>query len=396
MIRFNQPRYILPLIVLPFIYVFFYMYRYTMGADGQQLGLQETASMPNGIQAINPNLPEPFLDEDDLKGKFDAFRDAHKNSRDFSAMQEIDRREEETAIPYTNQMEVATVPIPVNKAPTPAYTRPVSQTGFYEPSKSAQQELSDYENQMRLFKAQMSYLDSLLQGEVEQGRSGKEETDKPIVERSEDRRPKLEGENNDGVIASNNPQIATKVNGLNSVHFNTINRKTTGHFIKAIIDEELKVSNDTRIRIRLLEDILIGKERIPKGQYLYGTVASFKPQRVEVHISSMLLDNQIVEVALDIYDLDGMKGLYIPESQFRELAKNMGSNMTSGQQLNIDNPPDNNMQLMYGLAKDAFNTTAQAASKAIRKNKARLKYNSIVYLVNTNDKDTSSNNQRTR
>jgi len=388
MIRFNQPRYILPLIVLPFIYVFFYMYRYTMGTEGQQTVFEETAS-------INPDLPDPFLDEDDLKGKFDAFQEAHKNNRDFSAMQEIDRREETTVVPNTNQMAIATDPI--NKAHTPTYTRPVNRRRPYERSKSTQQELSDYEKQMRLFKAQMSYMDSIFRGEAEMGRSGEQETAKSEVgsQRLEDRRPKMEVEKNKGVIAANNPQLVTKVNGLNSDHFNTIIKKKTDFFIKAIIDEDLKVSKDSRIRIRLLEDILIGEETIPKGKYFYGKVASFKPQRVEVHISSMLLHDQIVEVALDIYDLDGMKGLYVPESRFRELAKNMGSNMASGQQLNIDHPPDNQLQLMYGLAKDAFNTTSQAASKAIRKNKAKLKYNTMVYLVNTNKKEISSNNQRT-
>ena len=388
MIRFNQPRYILPLIVLPFIYVFFYMYRYTMGTEGQQTVFEETAS-------INPDLPDPFLDEDDLKGKFDAFQEAHKNNRDFSAMQEIDRREETTVVPNTNQMAIATDPI--NKAHTPTYTRPVNRRRPYERSKSTQQELSDYEKQMRLFKAQMSYMDSIFRGEAEMGRSGEQETAKSEVgsQRLEDRRPKMEVEKNKGVIAANNPQLVTKVNGLNSDHFNTIIKKKTDFFIKAIIDEDLKVSKDSRIRIRLLEDILIGEETIPKGKYFYGKVASFKPQRVEVHISSMLLHDQIVEVALDIYDLDGMKGLYVPESRFRELAKNMGSNMASGQQLNIDHPPDNQLQLMYGLAKDAFNTTTQAASKAIRKNKAKLKYNTMVYLVNTSKKEISSNNQRT-
>lgn len=399
MIKFNQPRYILPLIVLPFIYVFFYMYRYTMATEGQQTVFEETAS-------INPDLPDPFLDEDNFKGKFDAFREAYKNNRDFSAMQEIDRMEETTALPKVNQMVIATDPS--NKAHTPSYTRPVNRWRSYKRSKSTQQELSDYEKQMRLFKAQMSYMDSIFRGEAEMGRRGNGEMGKVGVkiqgfaDSSKLKAESLEDLNDEYVNGRRSiekgysePMLVKKVNGIQSAHFNTIIAKKADLFIKAIIDEELKVSKDSRIRIRLLEDILIGKELIPKGHYLYGTVASFKPQRVEVHISSMLLHDQIVELALDIYDLDGMKGLYVPESRFRELAKSMGSNMASGQQLNIDNPPNNQMQLMYGLAKDAFNTTTQAASKAIRKNKAKLKYNTMVYLVSTNKKDLSSNNQRT-
>jgi conjugative transposon TraM protein len=191
------------------------------------------------------------------------------------------------------------------------------------------------------------------------------------------------------------PLVVEKTKGIRSGHFNTIIKDKTGFFIKAMIDEELKVNKESRIRIRLLEDVVIGEQVIPKGKYLYGVVASFKPQRVEMHISSILLGDQIIEVSLDIYDMDGMKGLYVPESQFRELAKSMGSNMASGQQFNIENSPDNQMQLMYGLAKDAFNTTSQTAAKAIRKNKAKLKYSTMVYLVNTKKQNTSSNNQLT-
>lgn len=392
MIRFNQPRYILPLIVLPFIYVFFYMYHYSMANEEQPILNQETAS-------FNPDLPDPFLDEDDLKSKFDAFQEAHKNNRDFSAMQEIDRREEETEFSPANQLVIAADPIPINKVNTPSYTRPVNRRRSYGLSKSSQQELSDYEKQMRLFKAQMSYVEGLLQSESEtiNEKNLSQQADSSTLKAESFEDLNYEYVNGQRALEKGHsePMSVEKVNGIQSAHFNTIIPEKTDLFIKAIIDEELKVSKDSRIRIRLLEDVLIGEEHLLKGQYLYGSVASFKPQRVEIHINSLLLQDQIIEVALDIYDLDGMKGLYVPESQFRELAKSMGSTMTSGQQLHIDNPPGNQMQLMYGLAKDAFNTTTQAASKAIRKNKARLKYNTMVYLVNTNKKDTSSNNQRT-
>ena len=392
MIKFNQPRYILPLIVLPFIYVFFYMFYYTMASKEAPEIYQETAS-------INTELPDPFLDKGNLKGKFDAYLEAYKNNRDFSAMQEIDRREEQ---PKTQIVD--TIPTPVLHKRILANTgnRVIIQRRSYLSSTPVQQELSDYEKQMRLFKAQMNYMDSLMRGEVEMGIGGEERKRRQNEDSSKVKAESSKDLNRENVIDHwsianeiKSPLLVEKSRAIFSTHFNTIIKDKTDFFIKAIIDEELKVSKESRIRIRLLEDVVIGDLQIPKGQYLYGIVASFKPQRVEVHISSMLLKDQIIEIAVDIYDMDGMKGLYVPESQFRELAKSMGSNMASGQQLNIDHPPDNQMQLMYGLAKDAFNTTTQAASKAIRKNKARLKYNTMVYLVNTKKQNTSSTNQLT-
>lgn len=383
MIKFNQPRYILPLIILPFIYVFFYMYEYTREESEKKVPFMETAS-------INSELPDPFLDGDDMKGKFDAFQEAHKYNRDFSAIQEIDSREDDavnktTAIPMqaTRSIQQKT------KLAGPRYAAPRQRT--YTPS-SRQKELSDYEKQMQLFKAQMSYMDSLFQegemGNGKKGISGKEELQTAVFDslKSKGGSTKLV---EDRVIYSAGLQEGSKTlnvekaKGRRSNQFNTIIRDTGERFIRAIIDEELKVAKSSRIRLRLLEDVIIEEQVIQKGQYLYGMISAFKPQRVEIHISSLLADGQILEVAMDIYDLDGMKGLYVPESKFRELAKSMGEDMASGQQLNLDQPPDNQMQLMYGLAKDAFNTTTQTASKAFRQNKARLKYNTQVYLVNS-------------
>ena len=85
MIRFNQPRYILPLIILPFIYVLYYLFDFSEKED-------EVKEVEVG--RINPTLPDPFLDEDNLKDKFDAFQEAYKNNRKSSAIREIDRREE--------------------------------------------------------------------------------------------------------------------------------------------------------------------------------------------------------------------------------------------------------------------------------------------------------------
>ena len=374
MINFQQPRYIVPLIVLPFIYVFFYLFHYTMAGDEVSLPVvRETAS-------INATLPDPFLDEGDLKDKFDAFQEAHKNKRDFSAMQEIDRREEQTDDPSLVQAEIAREILATDQELTVASAKPILRGRSF--ASSVRQEQSDPKQQMHLFRAQMNYLDSLFRGENGNSGDGEMETGIPVNgQQSVEERPPSANQRRP---MGKEPLKVEKSNGIQSAHFNTIMKDKTSFFIKAILDEELRVKKDSRIRFRLLEEVVIGDQLIPKGQYLYGLVASFQAQRIEVHIPSILLQDQILEISLDIYDLDGLKGLYVPESQFRELAKNMGSSMASGQQLSLDAPPDNSMQLMYGLAKDAFNTTTQAASKSLRKNKAILKYNTMVYLVNTN------------
>ena len=395
MINLNKPKYILPLIVLPFIYVFYYLYKYISPKD-------EVLKTIPASTSINPALPDPFLDEDNLMDKFDAFREAYKNRRNFSAIQEIDRREEKPVTTDEISAETAKAPVYTSQIRKPVYPG------------NRKQQLDPYKEQMKLFKAQMSYVDSLLAAPSASFRSSKEDMSKSgdgeIREQIEEdlrldevERVKLEVgrsmTNNGEKINSQwskehaKPNLIKKSNGSGSSEFTILTKKQSGSFIKAIIDQDLKVTKSSRIRLRLLDDIVIGDHSIPKGQHLYGLITAFKPQRVEVQITSVLHQGKIMEVSLDIYDLDGMKGLYVPESRYRELAKSMGEDMTGGGQLNLERSPNNKMQLMYGLARDAFNTTTEAASKAIRKQKARLKYNTQVYLVNT--QGTSTNNQHT-
>jgi hypothetical protein len=163
MIKFSQPRYILPLILLPFIYVFFYLFHYTMASEEVlPSNVQETTS-------INPELPDPFLDNDDFKDKFDAFREAHKNKRDISAMQEIDRREEKVNNPTSLEAEISTNPFEPDQQIATPIQRPLVH------SKSLQskpvKEMSEHEKQMQLFKAQMNYMDSLFREQAEPGTS---------------------------------------------------------------------------------------------------------------------------------------------------------------------------------------------------------------------------------
>lgn len=61
-----------------------------------------------------------------------------------------------------------------------------------------------------------------------------------------------------------------------SDYFNTIgNNEPQRKLIKAIIDEDIKVVDGSRIRLRVLDDMEVGETTIPKGTYLYATMSGF-------------------------------------------------------------------------------------------------------------------------
>ena len=84
------------------------------------------------------------------------------------------------------------------------------------------------------------------------------------------------------------------------------------------------------VRLRLLDDVEIDGSTVRKGTYLYATVSGFSSGRVKGSISSILVGDELVKVSLSLYDTDGLEGLYVPESQFRETGKDVASSAMSG------------------------------------------------------------------
>lgn len=181
--------------------------------------------------------------------------------------------------------------------------------------------------------------------------------------------------------------VVVKKKSNDSDYFNTIseNEKST-NLIKAIIDEEVKAVDGSRVRLRLLDDIEISGVTIPKNSYLYATMSGFSKQRVQGKVSSILVGDEIMKISLSIYDSsDGLEGLYVPTSSFRETAKDIGSSALQGS-LNTSDMTRGSTGTLAQWASQAIQSASQRATsavgKAIKKNRVRLKYGTQVYLVN--------------
>ena len=184
--------------------------------------------------------------------------------------------------------------------------------------------------------------------------------------------------------AQNN--IVTKVSKDDSGYFNTLSQNApNSNLIKAIIDEEVKAVDGSRVRLRLLDDIDINGTPLPKGSYLYATMSGFGQQRVKGKVQSVLVGDEILKIGLSIYDVtDGLEGLYVPASQFRETAKDVGSSAMQGN-MNLNNTSGGTSVSQWAgqALQNAYQKTSNAISKAIKKNRVRLKYGTQVYLVNS-------------
>lgn len=173
-----------------------------------------------------------------------------------------------------------------------------------------------------------------------------------------------------------------------SDYFNTITTNEPEHkLIKAIVDEDIQVTDGSRVRLRLLDDIDVGDRTITKGSYLYCTMSGFSQQRIKGTVKSVLVNDELVKVNLSIYDTDGMEGLYVPKSSFRETTQDVASGAMS-QSMSLNDGSSTTSMGRWGMQalQNAYQKTANAISKNIRKNKVKVKYGTRVYLINSKEK----------
>lgn len=189
----------------------------------------------------------------------------------------------------------------------------------------------------------------------------------------------------------NRPNVVRKSMAANTDKFHTVtaaNEAVDAKLIRAMIDRTTKAREGTRLRFKLLDDVTVSGVHLTKGTYLYGTVTGFDSQRVMAQITSILVGDRFIKVKLSVYDNDGMEGFYVPESAFRDFVKEAGANATQ-QNINMEAGGYGGGISAEAIALQTLQNMYQSASSAIanniRKNKARIKYNTIVYLINSED-----------
>lgn len=250
--------------------------------------------------------------------------------------------------------------------------------------RSQQEDLNAYARE--LDRIQNRSMERQRQYQAEQDRRDKEEE-------AEDRRQRQEmidaltGNTKKKGKKEEKAEIVEKVKEDNSEKFNTVasTENVDEPLIKAMIDRTTKAREGTRLRFKLLDDVTVKGIRLKKGSYLYGIVTGFGQQRVKASITSILVGNKFIKVDLSVFDNDGMEGFYVPESTFREMVKDAGSNVAAQSvQFDVNGTGSLSPEIIALQAlQNMYQSASSAVSKNIRKNKAKIKYNTIVYLINT-------------
>lgn len=144
--------------------------------------------------------------------------------------------------------------------------------------------------------------------------------------------------------------------------------------IKAEVSETEAVLTGNRVKLRLIEDCRLNGVHIPRNTFIYGT-CKINNERLEVDINQIPVDENFIPVQISVYDLDGQKGLYVPDNAARKVAKEAGSSVNTSSMFGVNSNP-----LLYAGIQAADRAT-QSVVKMIRIKKVIVKKNTLVYLI---------------
>lgn len=410
-INFRQPKYTLPAVLYPLLlFVGYFIFNFS------NIEPADVGSKMQATEYYNDKLPDANLKGDGIGDKYSNMLNNFGKIKDGSAVENIERDDEDQKEEYHSQYsdaEIAAMDRQSEEAKKSMERLQKLQDEIKsrQPGQERQEEEQDTRSRKGNTDDEERTLEELRKALAEARNeraqytgsvtSGTDDgTDNSRTDTQEKgKKCKGNGKGNDSEKAANGKSVreisedaraeeVVRKHRVTSDYFNTIaSNESQSRLIRAIVDEDIKAVDGSRIRLRLLDDIDIGDRTIAKGSYLYCTLNGFGQQRVKGSVTSVLVGDELVRVSLSIYDTDGLEGLYVPKSSFTETTKDIVSEAV-GQNMTITDGSTSSTTGRWGsqVLQNAYQKAANALSKSIRKNRVKVKYGTQVYLINSKQK----------
>ena len=150
--------------------------------------------------------------------------------------------------------------------------------------------------------------------------------------------------------------------------------------IKACVHDAQTVVGETGVRLRLLEPAKTPNRTIPKGTIVTAN-AKFQGGRLQLKVTSVELEGNIIPVDITIYDLDGQQGLYVPYSPEMNALTEMAGNMSQTGGTSVMLTQNAGQQVAADLSRGIVQGISGYFAKKVRTPKVTLKAGHQVFLV---------------
>ena len=282
-INFKQPKYMLPAILyIPLLAASYFIFDLfnTGKAEIPDKSLQTT-------EFLNPDLPDATIKGGDgIGSKYENMAKSWGKIADYTAVDNIEREEpDDDKEKYESQYSQDEVALLGELEQQKALAAEAAEAGTRE--QEALKELERALAEARL-KAQ-EQVAPIMEDSLE------EQTDTPVA---------VSGTIEEDSRAVSAPSDTEKPGEM--IKKVKVPSEHEPNLIKAIIDENVKAVEGSRVRLRLLDDVEINETVVKSGSYLYAIMSGFSSQRVKGTISSVLVNDEIIKVSLSLYDTDGI------------------------------------------------------------------------------------------
>jgi conjugative transposon TraM protein len=161
-------------------------------------------------------------------------------------------------------------------------------------------------------------------------------------------------------------------------------KQTARNTIKACVHGDQTITSGQSVRLRLMEDMRVGKHVLPRNTLITGE-GSIKGERLDIEILQVEHNGTIIPVELTVHDNNGQAGIFIPGSMeasaVKEMAANLGQNL--GTSISITNQSAGD-QLLSEVGRGAIQGVSQYISKKMREEKVHLKSGYTLMLYQNN------------
>ena len=155
---------------------------------------------------------------------------------------------------------------------------------------------------------------------------------------------------------------------------------TQKNTIRACVYQTVTLVSGRELQIRLLEPMRAGNIFIPANSIITGA-CRIGGERMDVTINSIQYEGSIIPVELQVYDLDGQRGIFVPNSDEINAMKEMASTLAQSAGTSITITDDAGSQFAADMAKGLVQGASQYVSKKMSVVKVTLKANYGILLL---------------
>lgn len=150
--------------------------------------------------------------------------------------------------------------------------------------------------------------------------------------------------------------------------------------IRACVYQTVTLVSGSELKMRLLEPMQAGSIYIPENTVITGA-CRISGERMEVTVSSIQYGGNIIPVEMQVYELDGQSGIFVPNSDEINAAKEIAQQMAQSAGTSITITDEAGSQFAADMGKSLIQGASQYVSKKLGVVKVTVKANYALLLL---------------